>query len=866
MNRHILSIILILALLVPTSLMAQPPKPQEGFRWVLNEEFSDEFNGDKLDLEKWYDYHPGWVGRQPAIFLPSQVSVKDGLLQIKNKKLEKDTVVTFWNGTTGTYSIAGGAVVSRTRGAHYGYYECSQKASKIRMSSTFWMTSKSYPGPDPCSGDNYSQELDIQESVGGIAPGHNALKSMGSNSHFNYTTCDGVKTNYSAGAHIDLEEGVEVSDTFHVYAAHWKNANRADLYLNGKYGNALIFRTDILDEPFSKPMQINMVTETYDWVTPPTDEDLADDERNTTYIDWVRSWKLVEVDYEEEDDANLIKNGGFESGDFSSWGGWGGAPKEVVSNNVHSGNYAMHIGGPGAPEYEVNLRSFANYTLSCYGKVIEGSGPIHFAIKDTEENVLGGVDVTETSYTKKNFTFTTGSSAAGLKLYFYAPSAGVEGYADDFSLVLTDHSDTVKIEQNILEENILFEAHPSVLQASEIIKIPVSYKANGDRLIHLQLRDADSTLIAASTYPALAGYGVKGLKLILDSVPSPGDNFLLITEIMHQDSSAADPSQRDILTLNLRDSVRVSMMVMNSENNSPVEGAEVIINGSVSQQTSTEGMAVFEKVPAGKLTFTVIKDGFEGFESEESELDGDSLFQISLDPYTYVINIAVRDETSKQAIPSAAVILGAHQVEANLSGIARIPTVAGSYALQASAPNFHPYQGELVVSKDSTLDISLLRSHASVNFVVKLDDSSLYNATVQLDDRAELTSAIGLASFDDVPTIESHSYTIIHEEEELAEGNFSIKTDTTIRINIQTLGIPLAKGSEGLQIFPNPSDGSIRISGLRSESYYTIKDVRGATLKEGRTEKNHSINLSDLAPGVYFVNVEGYTPMKLIRE
>lgn len=855
MKRYLISTILLFAILVPTSLKAQPPKPAEGYRWILNQQYSDEFNGESLDMGKWYNYHPYWQGRPPAKFTPSQVSVADGLLVLKNKKIEGSQPGDTW-------TIAGAAVVSRGETAHFGYYECSQKASKIRMSSTFWMSGKNNPGPDPCSGDRFSQELDIQEAVGGATSDFN--RSMHSNTHYWYTDCNGVKTTYSAGSKILLEEG-EVSDTFHVYAAHWKNALRADFYLDGKYGKGVTFRTDVDDTPFEKPMFINMVTETYDWVTPPTDEDLADDSRNTTYIDWIRAWKIVPVDERIDDDA-LVQNGGFETGDFTHWGGWGGNPREVVSQPVHSGNYATHIVGPGAPEYVVNLRSHTTYTLSCYGMIVPGSGPVHFGIKDASDEILGSVKVTETSYSKKSFEFTTGPSGVGQKFYFYAMNPDSEGYADDFSLVLKDPSDTISHEQNILEENILFEEHPTVLQASDNIKIPVSYKANGNRMIHLQLRDADSILIGKNTHTALAGYGVKSLNLMLDSVPSAGDNYLLIAEIKHEDSTTADPSQRDVLILNIRDSVMVSVKVLNSFDNSPVEGADVVLNGSMSQLSSLEGLAVFEKVPSGKLTFTVAKDGFEGFESEEIELDRDSLIQIGLNPYTYAITIAVTDEYTMEAIPSAEVSLGEYQIEADLSGIARFQSVAGNFAILASAPSYHPAEGELMVSKDSTLGIPLRRSQASVNFVVKQDGSSLYNATVQLGGRTQLTSTIGLASFEDVSTEESHVYTIIFEEKELAEGDFTIKSDTTIRINIQTVGLDLNGSGKSLSAYPNPTDGKIHISGLLTESSYTIKDVRGSTLKEGQIEKNMSINLSDLAPGLYFVNVEGYTPMKLIRD
>ena len=144
----------------------------------------------KLDDTKWYDHHPTWKGRPPGLFMPSQVSVKDGYLQIKGRKLAKDTVI-----GGNTFNIAGGAVVSKTTDAGFGYYECRVKAAETSMSTTFWLSSrKQYEGPKDCK-DSYGLELDIQECIGreGDFKGKWFAKGMHSNAHFWYTDCEGKK-------------------------------------------------------------------------------------------------------------------------------------------------------------------------------------------------------------------------------------------------------------------------------------------------------------------------------------------------------------------------------------------------------------------------------------------------------------------------------------------------------------------------------------------------------------------------------------------------------------------------------------------------------------------------------------------------
>jgi hypothetical protein len=79
---HPATCLLTSAWLVQTS-VAGPPPPPDGKRWVINDQFSDEFNGTELDGSKWLDHHPNWKGREPGIFLPSQVKAAKAPFTIK---------------------------------------------------------------------------------------------------------------------------------------------------------------------------------------------------------------------------------------------------------------------------------------------------------------------------------------------------------------------------------------------------------------------------------------------------------------------------------------------------------------------------------------------------------------------------------------------------------------------------------------------------------------------------------------------------------------------------------------------------------------------------------------------------------------
>lgn len=300
--RNFLSVIFLIAAAVKP-VVAQPPTPPEGFRWVVNHLYSDEFNGNSLDDTKWNDSFDGWKGRQPASFEKSSVSVSGGNMQIKNQP----------GSPQAGYSISGGAVQSKNITAHFGYYECKFKASRINMSTTFWMSSKAGPETRTADGnDTYSQELDICESIGGAGNfSSDFRKKMKFNTHYRLRKdpWPEPETFYSAGNNqVEIRDGdlvggdASLGDTeswedYHTYGCHWRNAQEAAFYVDGRFIGVVNFRTDVVSDPFKDPMRINMVTETYNWAKPyPTTAELNNDAINTSYYDWIRSYELVPID------------------------------------------------------------------------------------------------------------------------------------------------------------------------------------------------------------------------------------------------------------------------------------------------------------------------------------------------------------------------------------------------------------------------------------------------------------------------------------------------------------------------------------------------------------------------------------------
>jgi len=272
------------------------PPPPDGFQWAVRPDLTDEFNGDDLDESKWYRHSPFWSnGRPPATFKPENVTVSDGFLKIKDTLLPKPEG---YNGKEGDlYKYAGGAVASKATDALFGYYETRMKASDTTMSSTFWLMGIpqkfEFVTPDGKKHiEFHCTELDIVETVGKSTKYSGWDKTMNSNAHYRVSPKEGKEKFYSKGCQSPAFKDFTCDD-FHTYGCWWIDANTIKFYCDGKLIGTVNPRTDKNHQPFSLPMYIHFVTETYNFQGVPSSESLQDESKNKTYYDWVRVYRLV---------------------------------------------------------------------------------------------------------------------------------------------------------------------------------------------------------------------------------------------------------------------------------------------------------------------------------------------------------------------------------------------------------------------------------------------------------------------------------------------------------------------------------------------------------------------------------------------
>lgn len=134
------------------------------------------------------------------------------------------------------------------------------------------------------------------------------------------------------------------------------------------------------------------------------------------------------------EDANLLANPGFETGDFAGWTyPYNGAA--VASGDMRSGGFAARLTAAvsGAEQNVTGLKPNTMYRLSGYGKGASGGSAV-LGVKNYGGS-LKDAAFSGSTYSWREVVFTTGSADTGATVYLYKQGATGEVYFDDLLLI-----------------------------------------------------------------------------------------------------------------------------------------------------------------------------------------------------------------------------------------------------------------------------------------------------------------------------------------------------------------------------------------------------------------------------------------------
>lgn len=272
---------------------AEAPKCPLPGEWEFDAETSDEFNGDKLDLEKWWNFLPFAPGRPGGFrWLAKNVRQDNGTLKIVASDDPIETVP-YEQRMEGMTGLACGAVKSRKK-VCYGYFEARMKSSAAAVRNAFWLYDPLSDKPEKkYAPGEISEEIDIAEIEGCHQP-EDANRpyaiSMFTHQYITpYYECVVNRVNVPNGHWAALP--FNPSEGFHTYGLLWE-PNRLTWYVDGKEFSK--FPNWAGYSGWYRPLHVVFDAEIVDWAGCKLKTLDRSKLPATAEVDWFRHWTKVE--------------------------------------------------------------------------------------------------------------------------------------------------------------------------------------------------------------------------------------------------------------------------------------------------------------------------------------------------------------------------------------------------------------------------------------------------------------------------------------------------------------------------------------------------------------------------------------------
>ncbi|WP_422360147.1 family 16 glycosylhydrolase [Reichenbachiella sp.] len=302
---HVMKLLTLVATYIfisTTALFAQDyplSDPDNTGKWILNGDFSDEFEADTLNRSRWHlqgeylpgcegdacrdgIYYNGFKGRWPAQFSKDNAWLAQGKLILETRW---DSDFNFLNdcddgNTEYCYGkdLDGNALPITTAGVNtlkqftYGYMEISSKAADAEITSAFWTIGS-------------GAEIDMFEMFGKYEPA--AKKHKEKELKFNMIEwATGFEPRFDTFIPTDWR----VADDFHVYGFEWDDKS-ISVYLDGEFVQTFTAadfnKGEGTDWFFTGSQRLWVDQECFPWNGLPNEEDLPAQYE----IEYIRVWQ-----------------------------------------------------------------------------------------------------------------------------------------------------------------------------------------------------------------------------------------------------------------------------------------------------------------------------------------------------------------------------------------------------------------------------------------------------------------------------------------------------------------------------------------------------------------------------------------------
>lgn len=255
--------------------------------WILNEDLSDEFEGQSIDTSKWFvqgreEQYYIWKGRAPAQFAPHNVIVEDGKLKLRTQwEPSFDFVDEEYAGARyGEFEgkplpVTTAGIITHKRFLN-GYMEVKSKVGNAAITGAFWAI-------------GYEQELDVFEQMGNPKQGDGSITANSVRTAVHDWSPPAVRPTKVFG-YDEKNLPYRTADEFHVYGAEW-GEDYLTIYRDGELTYHVSQEEVGTDWVLNNPMEVWLDSEIFRWLGVPGEDDLPVDFE----VEYMRVWQKPET-------------------------------------------------------------------------------------------------------------------------------------------------------------------------------------------------------------------------------------------------------------------------------------------------------------------------------------------------------------------------------------------------------------------------------------------------------------------------------------------------------------------------------------------------------------------------------------------
>jgi len=302
----------------------------------------------------------------------------------------------------------------------------------------------------------------------------------------------------------------------------------------------------------------------------------------------------------------------------------------------------------------------------------------------------------------------------------------------------------------------------------------------------------------------------------------------------------------------------VSIVVRDAETGDSIPGCDITIYNEM-LTTGVSGVVSLNQVPESFL-MNIEKEGYLPYILKQSIIYSDTTITVYLSVKLATLTLKMLDQATSKALQAVNVTFGKEKVVTNVQGETFFTLRPGEFNYHFIKRSFQEEKGTISIASDTTIFFYLIRTHAYVRFDLQEDATPVKYALAIVNGDSAISSAIGIALFNQLIVPANYNYLITKEGYIQQEGVFFLRTDTTIQISMQPdhTNINNLSDPEEFRFWPNPVRDIIYLYVPVNDKGNAIRitDITGSEMYSQRIERNLSgINVKHYPEGIYIIKL-----------